>query len=234
MPTKVQEVISIQRIKYSTIEIPIIGISQLVIHNWSEKAMMQLGGFGKKTVKRKGERSPAAEWLGSMHLTNDGLPGFPASGFKGAIVAGCRQMVKGPAMTQVKSMFFVEADDIHTDLVRIYGCCLPRMDIVRVSNGSPDLRFRVGWLPWVANIRVTFNAEMFKPDDVINLLDAGGNSGVAEWRPSSKQSLTGTWGRYKVADLKEYNEVIEKYPTDIKFTLQTFESFEKELNLGGE
>ena len=74
-----------------------------------------------------------------------------------------------------------------------------REDIVRLPNGSADLRFRGEMFPWSADLSIRYNAGIITPEQVINLVNlAGFHVGVGEWRPGSPKK-TGSFGMFHAA-----------------------------------
>jgi hypothetical protein len=97
----------------------------------------------------------------------------------------------------MKASLFVigEGDD---QLVPINGDLTVREDTPRNSVGVADLRYRYSIWPWSAVLSVQFVPTIIDAEAVVNVIDAGGNGGVGDWRPSAPKSLTGTFGRYEV------------------------------------
>ena len=85
---------------------------------------------------------------------------------------------------------------IDGDFVEIKGS-IPQMreDMVRVSNGEPDIRYRGEFTKWEAFITVKYNAGVLSEAQVVNLFNVGGFAcGVGEWRPEKG----GSFGMYHV------------------------------------
>ena len=181
-----------------TIEVPIIGVSPLIPHRWSEKArgMMRAKQMGSKAQALREAKDPEAEAEASLYRLPDGRPGMPATAFKAATTAAAR-LYSGVTMASLKTALFVigEGDD---QLVPIEGPMTMREDTPRNSGGTADLRYRYAFFPWSAVLRVTFLPSLIDAESVVNLIDAGGNGGVGDWRPSAPKSMTGTFGRYEV------------------------------------
>lgn len=199
------KVVEITPLKIQTIEIPIIGDTELIVHRWSEKAKKQMldKQMGKATPKGRGAREakdPEADYESSMYRFDDGRYGFKAEGFKAAIVGACR-MFDGLPMTVAKIAIRVEGE-VNKDgeqLVQIQAEPRMREDMVRLESGVADIRYRAGFWPWSAMIKVTFNAGIISLEQLYNLVDAAGFGGVGEWRPSAPKSMTGSFGCFHVA-----------------------------------
>jgi len=184
--------------KISTVKIPIIGVTPLITHNWSEKAKRQIADKqGGKAVAKKAPKIPEEDYEGAFYRFEDGRPGFPASGFKAAIVGGAR-MFDGIPMTKLKVAVRVEAEDA-SGLVEIKGSA-PKMreDMVRLETGVADIRYRPEFTEWHATLTITFNESMLSQEQLVNLVNAAGFGGVGEWRPSAPRSASGSYGCFRV------------------------------------
>jgi hypothetical protein len=136
-----------------------------------------------------------------MHRGPNGECGIPAAAFRAAAISACRTV--NFKMTLAKLGLFIEADFTDerdgTPLVAIEGepkcCTLP----VRNATGVPDLRARAMWVDWAATVRVRYDADMFRLEDVVNLLTRiGAQVGVGEGRADSKKSAGMGWGHFKL------------------------------------
>lgn len=181
--------IDIQRI-----QVPIQHLSPLIMHAWSHKAIkMMLDKQTKRATQAKEAKDPEQDYLESMYKLPDGTYGFPANGFKNAIVrAGTYTDSK---MTFLRGALYINGDDDGDKLVRIEGEPQPREDMVRVGQGTADIRYRAEFPQWKATLRVEFNARAISAEQVVNLISVAGFSvGVGDWRPEKD----GTYGRFEV------------------------------------
>jgi len=181
------------------------GIAPYVQLRFSEKAqaaMLDKQKAGSKVrSKNKEAKDVTALFEGAMYVLDSGGRGIPCSSFRNALISACRLV--GFPMTKAKLGFFIECDAIDkldgTPLVKISG--EPHMVIhhVRNATGVADLRVRAMWDQWSAQVRVTFDADLFSLEDVSNLLArAGLQVGIGEGRPDSKQSTGMGWGQFKL------------------------------------
>lgn len=190
----------IDRIGMETIEVPIIGLTPLIVHRWSEKARRQMldAQQGKKRVKEI--RDPQADYLESFYriATDDGEQyGFPTLAFKAATTGAARFYDKAVTMTNLRQMLFFRGVMTKADqqqLVPIVGEPHMREDVVRVGMGT-DLRYRGEFSEWSTTLTITYITSTLSRSSVLSLVDAGGMGvGVGEWRPEKK----GEFGTYAV------------------------------------
>lgn len=193
------EPITIQRLDKRRAIIPVIGETELIVHSFSEKEKLKMRELQQqKTRKRREPKDPIAEYEASRYVMDDGRDGFPAVGFKAAIVDGAR-CYEGVTMTAMKRAIRVEGHG-PMQLVPIEGEPHMREDMVRLQTGVADLRYRAAFWPWKANLEVIYIANLITLEGVVNLTNAGGMSGVGEWRPSAPKSPTGIYGTFRVEE----------------------------------
>lgn len=199
-PEKIEAGISLEPIRLTTYEIPIVGVTPLIMHAWSEKSlqMMRDKQSGKKSRKKLEPKDPATEAEAATYRLPDGRPGMPATAFKSAIV-GAARFFDGITLVETKQLIFVEGEGAD-QLVAIEGESYIREDTPRIAMGTTDLRYRPCFPNWSATLQVTFVPTKIDPESVVHLVDAAGLGGVGEWRPSAPKSATGTFGRFTVAD----------------------------------
>jgi hypothetical protein len=193
--------IKLERIERHEIEVPVEGVSPLIPHKWSEKAlrMMREAQSGSKARPKHEPKIPEAEAEAALYRLADGRPAMPATAFKAAMV-GAARLFAGVTMTSLKAAIFVSGEGAD-QLVPIEGAMTMREDTPRNATGVVDLRYRYSFWPWSATLRVEYLTAMVDKESVLALVDAAGNGGVGDWRPSAPKSLTGTFGRFRVAML---------------------------------
>lgn len=190
----------VQRIGRAEVHIMIEGVTPLIPHKWSQKALRLMQDAQSGVVvekKRRDPKIPEEEAEASLYRLEDGRAGMPATAFKGAMV-GAARLVTGVTMVTLKSGIFVEGEGAE-QLVPVDGPLTMRQDTPRNANGVADLRYRYMVWPWSALLKVVYLPSLMSAESVVNLIDAAGNGGVGDWRPSSPKSLTGTFGRFQVA-----------------------------------
>lgn len=198
--------IKLRKLDVVKFTVKLTGITPLIIHRWSEKAkreMMEQGGPAKPKRQRE-KRDPDADYNSARYLLEqprkDGLTdGIPAVSFKAAIVQAARAF-EGVTMTALKQFIYVEGEPPQM-LVPIEGKPQIREDMVRVGKGlnkTADLRWRPEYWPWSVSLIVRWPSAVFDLDSIVSLLDAAGQGGVGEWRPTAPQSMTGIYGQFAI------------------------------------
>lgn len=171
------------------------GIQPLIVNKFSEKAKtMMLDKQMKKATKGKEAKDPQQQFKDSIYYFADGKrTGFPAVGFKAAMVRGAKQL--GIPMTDSRGRFHVFADE--GDLVEIKGKPTMREDMVRLATGVADIRFRGEYKQWEAEITIRYNAAVISEEILGQILKVAGFAcGIGEWRP--EKSNSGSFGLFDV------------------------------------
>jgi hypothetical protein len=193
--------ITLRRIERETLAVRITGTAPLIVHRFDEKAkQMMLEAQQTKTRGPKEAKNPVAAFEASKYLLPDGRDGFPAVGFKAAIV-GAARLFDGISMVQVKQLIRVEGTGPE-QLVPLVLDAAPimREDTVRVGMGTADLRYRAQYFPWSVDLLIQYVPSQISVESIVALVDAGGIGGVGEWRPSSPKGATGSYGTWEVAE----------------------------------
>jgi hypothetical protein len=193
---------SVEVLEFSIREVvvPIVGISPLVVHKWSVKAMREIADkqAGKAKNKKHDIRIPEEDYEMAKHVSPQGWEGFPAAGFKAAMIRGAKMI--GMVMKDTQTAFFVKADDEETQLIKINGTPRMRTDMVRVGMGSADIRYRPEYPEWSANLTIEFNSGVVSLDQIYQLVKAAGyGCGIGEMRPEKGKF---NFGRFKLAEEK--------------------------------
>ena len=160
------------------------------------------GQQAKKGSKREPKDFHAC-YLQSMHRGASGEYGVPASCFRQAMVSACR--IVGFKMTLAKLALFIEHDDVDADEespIVLFSKGKPEQfeTATRNETGVADIRARGKWATgWEINLRVRFDADMFREADIRNLLSrVGMQVGIGAGRPDSKTSCGQGWGTFEV------------------------------------
>jgi hypothetical protein len=202
--------VQLPHIEVAAASIFIEGITSLIQHRWSSKAQQMMLDKQTKTAQKTREaKDPDEDFRSSLYVLpgheNDpvGTPGayyHPASGFKQAAVEACRVLDdKSFNMTKVKALFFVDLDPVLT-----FDQLVMRTDMVRIGQGTSDIRFRGMFVGWGTHLSVSYNRSAISLEQVVNLFNLGGfHNGVGEWRPSSPKGKNGEHGRFRVVEVVE-------------------------------
>jgi hypothetical protein len=193
-------VLRLKRLQEARIELHVEGITPLIPHAWSEKALsaMRAKQFGQGVRPPREAKNPEEEAHAATYWLPDGRPGMPAVAFKAAMCSAVRYF-QGITMVAAKALFFVEGQGPE-QLVPIEGVLELWEATPRNQGGVVDLRYRHRIHPWSATIAVRFLPSLIDTQSVIALLDAAGRQGVGDWRPASPKSMTGVYGQWRVTD----------------------------------
>lgn len=122
--------------------------------------------------------------------------GFPANSFKQAANSAAYRMGEVPNQMALRSAYFL--NDINGgELVEMKGSVpMCREDMVKVGQGTADLRYRGMFDTWYCDMVLEFNANgKYTKAEIIDFLNKGGYGvGVGEWRPEHD----GMFGRFHV------------------------------------
>ena len=202
MATKKQEIhLDVPALQTETVQLTLIGDSPLVCHAWSQKAIQEMldKQLGKPKTKKRAPKDPEQDFKDSLYEYPGGGYGFPAVAFKNAAVSACRQ-IDGITMAQTKGTFHIIGDPV-SQLVKIEGSePVSRQDMVRVGQGTADIRYRGEFRRWKVDIEVMFNTGVFSFEQITNLMQIAGFAvGIGEWRPEKGGQL----GMFRVASSED-------------------------------
>lgn len=194
--------VSVEVIEFSIrqVSIPIVGISPLIVHAWSEKSKKMISDkqAGKAKNKKHEIRQPEEEYEAAKHRSVSDWEGFPAAGFKASMIRGAKMI--GMVMKDTQQAFFINAECEETQLVRIHGESRMRTDMVRVGMGASDIRYRPEYPDWYAELNIEFNEGIISIDQIHQLVKAAGyGCGVGEMRPEKGKF---NYGRFKLSNEK--------------------------------
>lgn len=191
----------------------------------SKKQMLEKQMKTAASNKAKEARDPFAEYQSSFYKDAKGFIAFPALNIKQAIVDSARN-VDGLHMTLLRGSVFVKGDmdemiqvlhkgkplKVSAKTKKLDGDDKPeglfavdskspeiiqmREDMVRIGNGSTDLRYRGQVKQWEMDFYIKYNEGILKADQVLNLLQISGFAcGLGEWRPQR----SGGFGTFEIA-----------------------------------
>ena len=192
------QAIRLSPIRRQTIHVEVEGLTPLIVHKFSEKAKRQMleDQVKTKTKAKRDPQDPDKEYNAARYILPDGRDGFPAVGFKAAIV-GAARFYDGISMIALKQAIYIQGVGSE-QLIPIIGDPQMREDVTRVGQGTANLRYRPEYWPWRVMIPVSFVPTMIDAESVLALVDAAGMGGVGEWRPTAPKSATGSYGQFRV------------------------------------
>ena len=194
---KQEEIIAIPKIEIDVVKFKVRGITPLIVSKFSEKAkQMMLDKQMKKASAGKEAKDPQKQYEESLYRFSDGRTGFPAVGFKAAMVRAGKQL--GMVMTNLRGQFHVLAED--DDLIEIKGEQHIREDMVRLATGVADIRFRGEYsIGWTADITIQYFKNAISLEQLAQLVVlAGFSCGIGEWRP--EKSNSGSYGLFELVN----------------------------------
>jgi len=194
--TKAVSQISLKSFNIRMVQVEIEGISPLIVHKFSEKAtkMIEDKQQGKAKNAKHDLRVPEEDYEQAKHVSPLGFDGFPAAGFKAAMVRGAKMI--GLVMKDTQTSFFVKADCEETQLVEIIGESRMRTDMVRIGMGSADVRYRPEYPKWEAVLTIEYNEGVVSVEQIMQMISAAGYGvGVGEMRPERTKF---GFGRFKI------------------------------------
>jgi hypothetical protein len=151
---------------------------------------------GKGKEKKKA-RDLDNEVQGKIHKDPKGNVGFPASGFKKAMVEASVYL-DGSNKKLSKGSFFI-IGDLQGDLVAIkYSKQVVNKAVGRDSgiNRAPREIWRPEFQDWKAVLTIKYNASQITPDQIVEIAKlAGFHIGVGSWTPQH----SGSYGMFTVA-----------------------------------
>lgn len=215
MATKTTQVLEIKPIELETVTVRIVGDTPLIMHAWSEKAKREmLDKQMKKTKSTAREaKNPVEDFIRSMYwitdvptdMSEDGFInaiekgakfGFPVTAFKQAAISASYRMGWSKDKMSLRGAFFIDGDEnqmieIHSDTP------IMREDMVKVGQGTADIRYRGEFRNWWADLKITYNKNgQYTLEQIVNIINAGGYvCGVGEWRPERD----GQFGMFHIA-----------------------------------
>jgi hypothetical protein len=200
-------IVEIDSIEREVLDIPLIGVTPLIVHRFSEKAKRNMleASLGKRAPKQP--KDPQAEYEDSMYRLEGGGYGVVATSFKKASVEATRFWPKNVSKELIERAIFMHGE-IGTDgraLVRIEGEPEMREDPVKIGRSGAEMRYRGQFWPWGVTLRMSYFTAVMNRSSVLSLIDAGGlSSGVGDWRLEKK----GEFGSYRVDPGREIEVVI--------------------------
>lgn len=173
------------------IEVTVVGDSELICHNWSQKQKQQiLDKQMQRASAGKEPKNPDLDYQESLYRLEGGGFGFPSIAFKDAAVAACTSLGKSVTKVAARQAFHIQGK-----YVAIRGKPKLREDMVRVGRGVADIRYRAEFAEWETTLTISYNARVLSDEQIVNMLNTAGFAvGIGEWRPERN----GQSGRFHV------------------------------------
>ena len=203
-----KQTVTIKAPQFKRAVFTIKGTAPLVIHRFSAKTKEQMRlkmETGKAAGAKKDRTAKDSDqtFNEARYISKAGWDGFHAGAVRNALISACRLV--GFKMTLAKLSVFVEADgwdkaEPQIPLIRIYGKAVRQDDMARVETGQPYVTIRAAYHGWTAKVTIRWDADQFTIDDVTSLMQrVGGQVGIGEGRPDSKNSAGMGWGTFELA-----------------------------------
>lgn len=177
-PVRVSK-IELPRLDIKQVTVRLVGDTELICHRWSEKAKQIMLGrqMGIPDAGRE-PKDPERDYQESLYRLPGGGYGFPSIAFKNAAVQACTSLGKSVTKVMARQAFHVIGE-----MIPIEGTPRRREDMVRVGQGTADIRHRGGFPEWRCTLTIRYNARVLTAEQIINLLNTAGFAvGIGEWR----------------------------------------------------
>lgn len=200
-----QETITISAPNIQQVTVKLIGTAPYMQARFSAKAQQAMAdkmtGVTPKGSRQREARDFDEDYEQAKHISEEGWTGIPANSIRNACISACRLV--GYKMTLAKLSLFVLGEGLDKvdglPLIRLFGDPEQTRMATRNATGVADLRVRPMWRKWYAYATITFDADQFHLQDILNLLSrAGAQVGLGEGRPDSKSSAGLGFGTFQV------------------------------------
>lgn len=198
MKKQKQVQVTIKPIEIATMELKLVGETPLLMERMSEKIREQLKNIATGKGKEKNKnRDLEREVKEKIHRDpNNGKIGFPASGFKKAMVE-VAPYLDGMDKKKAKGSFFI-IGDLANDLVSIKS----KKPIINKTvgrdsgiNRAPREIWRPEFKEWSCVLAIKYNASQITPDQIVELGKlAGFHIGVGSFTPQH----SGSYGMFTI------------------------------------
>jgi hypothetical protein len=183
------------------IAIEIVGTQPVIQHDFSQKSVEEMlrRHMGYAVEREPKKPRDLIEQATIRNMNGDVC--VPVMAFKKGMLDASLP-IKGLVKKRLMGMLWIEGGSIKLK----YEQMTPRMDVVRLPNNMPDIRFRPMFSDWSCRMLIG-HTETIQTEVIVDLLSRAGKLGVGEFRPGRN----GTFGTYKVSraieERKEINEI---------------------------
>lgn len=190
--------VNLKPVEIAEMQVNLTGLTPLLMEKMSDKTREQLLNIvtGKGKEKQK-NRDLDEEVKAKIHKDVKGNVGFPAGGFKKAMVE-VAPYLDGMDKKRAKGSFFV-IGNLSGDLVAIkYKKQITNKAMGRDSgiNRAPREIWRPEFQDWSCSLNIRYNAGQITPNQIVELGKlAGFHIGVGSWTPQH----SGNYGTFTIA-----------------------------------
>lgn len=202
-----------REIKKALVPVKLVGITSLLVNNFSDKSRQQMEHERSLTPEEKREKRkagkapvvPSERFEGARILDERGRDCVHGYWVKAALVTACSYEDVGIKAKVLRGTVFVSGRHevpgsglipIHFDGKKP----IMRTDTVRVGPYNarvPDLRYRPEYRNWSLDLVIEYEPALVSLDQLAHLVRRAGTSvGLCEWRP--EKSPAGTFGRFDI------------------------------------
>jgi hypothetical protein len=197
--------------KFKIVVLEIEGTSPYLQNRFSKKAMDEMrdkmeAGSTSQSKKKREARDFDSDFKEAMHISESGWHGIPAAAFRNAAIKACATV--NFHMTKARMSIFVEADGFDkidgSPLVQLIGDYPEKSEMLVRIQKTVDIRVRPMWRKWSAMLRVRYDEDQFKMEDVVNLfMRAGMQVGVGEGRPGGTNTAGMGYGLFQIKSVTQ-------------------------------
>lgn len=181
-----------------TIEVPIKAIkgSTLLLNKMRDKERQNmLDKVTGKSVDKNKIRDLDQETKEKIWYTDDGQVGFPASGFKLALVEAAPN-------TDSISKKLANSIQVMGNIIPLKYAKLTTNKAITYDSGitkAPRETWRPELHEWSCKLTICFNAKLMTAEQIVGLIRlAGFHIGIGSWRPYTKKTGGGSHGMFSV------------------------------------
>ena len=199
------------------LDVRVNGISELVTHPFSKKAMRQIEETQMTEKTRvKAVRTPknpveemfyAFHWgMGTPKMVQTGpkegycmgIPTFPLIAIKSAMVDTIKMQNPELYKKDLQRILFIRGyEDLDHAPIEFNAKkdMNGRLDYVKLANGSHDIRYRPSFFSWALSFQIEYMPEYWQESTILDAVQGAGYlNGIGEFR----MERGGSWGRFQI------------------------------------
>lgn len=192
----------------------ITGITTLIQNCFAQKSLEEMLRKHMGLNQGKEKKKPAQVIENAKVFNTQGVISVPAAAIKKAMITASGAVKSFQRQkTSLRITIFVAGGGAIPLEYKEWG---PRVDMVRLKNGSPDVRFRPEFRGWRMRFGVEYDDNALNIRSVMDLVNRAGYVGLCEWRPEKN----GDHGMFsltrQITDKKEIKEILANCAHGIK------------------